>query len=293
MNEFQELYRRIEFLRNKGVKMKEIADWAGMAPSVISSLYTTVLPSYFDALKTASPEEALDQALALVNNVSKKRLLSGIGDMLARLAELEPDNRPQLAGNPFMEQLNSEISQSAGKAADICGLYTSYSLSSSSECLKREPFIITLAENKDYIRIGRLSAYGDAQWGIGMIGDPQNLYCMFSENPSPQLTLVSIYLQIPFFRNPRQLRGLYIGLDYNRNPVARRILLIKESEEARTEAFMSMESGHIKPEDFTPEQQAYYDYTCQSGDFIKMCTVPSLRMDESDLIKEKKMLALD
>ena len=39
-------------------------------------------------------------------------------------------------------------------------------------------------------------------------------------------------------------------------------------------------------------QQAYYDYTCQTGDFIKMCTVPSLRMDESDLVKEKKMLTL-
>ena len=44
--------------------------------------------------------------------------------------------------------------------------------------------------------------------------------------------------------------------------------------------------------DFTPEQQVYYDYTCQTGDFIKMCTVPSLRMDESDLVKEKKMLTL-
>ena len=53
-----------------------------------------------------------------------------------------------------------------------------------------------------------------------------------------------------------------------------------------------MKSGLVAKEDFTPEQQAYYDYTCQTGDYIKMCTVPSLRMNESDLIKEKKMLAL-
>ena len=56
--------------------------------------------------------------------------------------------------------------------------------------------------------------------------------------------------------------------------------------------FMSRKSGLIDKEDFTPEQQVYYDYTCQTGDFIKMCTVPSLRMDESDLVKEKKMLTL-
>ena len=82
---------------------------------------------------------------------------------------------------------------------------------------------------------------------------------MYSENPSPQFTLVTIYLQIPFFRNPRQLRGLYIGLDYNRNPVARRILLIKKSDCTDTDEFLSMESGLIQKEDFTSEQQAYYD----------------------------------
>ena len=87
-------------------------------------------------------------------------------------------------------------------------------------------------------------------------------------------------------------RGLYIGQDYNRNPIARRILLIKESESTEIDEFMSRKSGLIDKEDFTPEQQVYYDYTCQTGDFIKMCTVPSLRMDESDLVKEKKMLTL-
>ena len=73
MNDFSELYKRIEYLRNNGTKMKEIADWVGMAPSVLSSLYTTVLPAYFESAKTMPQEEALDQALSLVNNVSKKK----------------------------------------------------------------------------------------------------------------------------------------------------------------------------------------------------------------------------
>ena len=51
MDDFRELYRRIEYLRNNGIKMKEIADCAGMAPSILSSLYTTVLPTYFEELK--------------------------------------------------------------------------------------------------------------------------------------------------------------------------------------------------------------------------------------------------
>ena len=292
MDDFRELYQRIEYLRNNGVKMKEIADCAEMAPSILSSLYTTVLPAYFEGLKNCPQEEALERALVLVNNISKRRLLSILPDLLERLDKLEPAVNDTRKANPFLEHLQEEVQLSIHRVDNICGLYTSYSLSSSSDCLKVEPFIINLSENKEHIRIGRLNAYGEAQWGMGVIGDPQNFYCMFSENPSPQFTLVTIYLQIPFFRNPRQLRGLYIGLDYNRNPVARRILLIKESDSTDTEEFLTMESGLVQKEDFTPEQQAYYDYTCQTGDYIKMCTVPSLQMNETDLIKEKKMLSL-
>lgn len=292
MDDFRELYQRIEYLRNNGVKMKEIADCAEMAPSILSSLYTTVLPAYFEGLKNCPQEEALEHALVLVNNISKRRLLSILPDLLERLDKLEPAVNDTRKANPFLEHLQEEVKPSIHRVDNICGLYTSYSLSSSSDCLKVEPFIINLSENKEHIRIGRLNAYGEAQWGMGVIGDPQNFYCMFSENPSPQFTLVTIYLQIPFFRNPRQLRGLYIGLDYNRNPVARRILLIKESDSTDTEEFLTMESGLVQKEDFTPEQQAYYDYTCQTGDYIKMCTVPSLQMNETDLIKEKKMLSL-
>ena len=38
MNELTEIYKRIEYLRNNGVKMKEIADRVDMAPSVLSAL---------------------------------------------------------------------------------------------------------------------------------------------------------------------------------------------------------------------------------------------------------------
>ena len=263
MNNLQEFYRKIEYLRSNGVKMKEIADWIDMAPSILSSLYTTVLPNYFEGIKSYPPEEALDSALALVN---------------------------RLKDNPFAKQLMEETRLSASKIEAFKGIYTSYSLSSSSDCLKMEPFLLSPSDNQG--RVGRISAYGEAQWGFGIMPDPQNFHCMLNENQAPQFTMVTIYLQIPFFKNPRQLRGLYIGQDYNRNPIARRILLIKESESTEIDEFMSRKSGLIDKEDFTPEQQVYYDYTCQTGDFIKMCTVPSLRMDESDLVKEKKMLTL-
>ena len=36
MNDLIEIYRRIEYLRNNGLKMKEIADYVDMAPIVCS-----------------------------------------------------------------------------------------------------------------------------------------------------------------------------------------------------------------------------------------------------------------
>ncbi len=57
MNELEEIYKRIEYLRNNGVKMKEIADWINMAPSVLSALYSSVLPAYLNLQKTKTQEE--------------------------------------------------------------------------------------------------------------------------------------------------------------------------------------------------------------------------------------------
>lgn len=51
MNDLIEIYRRIEYLRNNGLKMKEIADYVDMAPSVLSALYSSVLPTYVTSLK--------------------------------------------------------------------------------------------------------------------------------------------------------------------------------------------------------------------------------------------------
>ena len=41
MDELTDIYKRIEYLRNNGVKMKEIADRVDMAPSVLSALYSS------------------------------------------------------------------------------------------------------------------------------------------------------------------------------------------------------------------------------------------------------------
>ena len=192
MNELEDIYKRIEYLRNNGVKMKEIADWIHMAPSVLSALYSSVLPTYLNLQRTKPREEALDEALALVNNVSKKRLLGNLGEMKERLFDLEPNQEANITGNAFLKLLEKEMQESVGEVYNYSGTYLSYSLSSSTDSLKAEPYLICASENNDYVKVGMINAYKSVHWGSGIISNHQNSYLMFNERELPQFALVTI-----------------------------------------------------------------------------------------------------
>lgn len=293
MDELTEIYKRIEYLRNNGVKMKEIADRIDMAPSVLSALYSSVLPAYIDLLRTRTSDEALDDSLALVNNVSKKRLLNNIASMKLLLQEMEPEQQSEVeSGNSFIKLLGKEMKESVRDVFNYSGIYLSYSLSSSTDSLKIEPYMICASENSEYVKVGVINAYKSVHWGSGIISNHQNSYLMFNERDLPQFALVTIYLQLPHYEFPNMLKGLYLCLDYNHNPIARRIVMVKQSDSIDMNEFLKMEGRLVPKAELTPELEVYYNYTCQEGDYIKTCTVPSPKLDETDLEREKKLLMI-
>ena len=82
MEELKEIYDRMTSLRQKGIKMKMMAEKAGFSPSVLSAIYSTVLPAYFKNKEEGQEEdEALNNALVWVNNVSKKKLLGSLANL--------------------------------------------------------------------------------------------------------------------------------------------------------------------------------------------------------------------
>ena len=172
------------------------------------------------------------------------------------------------------------------------GMYLSYSLSSSTDSLKIEPYMICASENNEYVKVGMINAYKSVHWGSGIISNHQNSYLMFNERDLPQFALVTIYLQLPHYEFPNMLKGLYLCLDYNHNPIARRIVLVKQSDSTDVNQFLEMEGCLVPRAELTPELEVYYNYTCQEGDYIKTCTVPSPKLDETDLEREKKMLKI-
>ena len=56
--------------------------------------------------------------------------------------------------------------------------------------------------------------------------------------------------------------------------------------------FLELEGELVPKDKLTEEQLYYYNYTCQEGDYIKTCTVPSPQLNEKDLEREKKKLKI-
>lgn len=295
MNELKDIYERITFLRSKGVKMKEMAAQTQITPSVFSAMYSSVLPVYLKNIESGMPDsEALDKALLWVNNLSKKKLLGILPQMKQKLLSMEAVPRDASDGNvPFLCELEQTARRGLNYLSKYCGLYTGYSLSSDTGHMKAEPFLIAPAANGSYIEVGYKTVRDTTHWGGVLPNGMSHLYLMFNGSPSPQLSLTNISLKLPLFERPPYLRGICQGLDVNFNPMARRILLVKQSDSTDRQTFLQ-EVPMLKPyEEANDVERIYYDYTCREEDVIRLCNIPAPRMTAGDLAIEKKILELE
>lgn len=294
MDDLKEIYERIKFLRGKGVKMKEIAAQTGFTPSVLSALFTTVMPEYFKNKDKGMPEdEALDGALVWVNNVSKKKLLGQLDKMKAALFAM--DAAPKAASGDADNMHRDIIAHAMKGAVDGCtafsGMYMSYSVSSSSNAMKMEPYLITPSADGGYVEVVHNNAYGSTHHGFALMNGLSHMYIMFNENRPPQLALFSICLKLPMYERPPYLRGIYTCLDYNHNPIARRILFVKASDSTSREDFLNAKGCLKQYEELDDRERLYYKYTCGGEDVVRMRDVPSPRMTDDNLLAEKEPLA--
>ena len=291
--QMQEIYSRLRQLKEEGVRMKDIATAGGWSPSVLSALYASVLPLFCTAVNSGKDfDQALDKALASVNNLSRKRLMADLDSLYRSITDFHP-RRPAVcdAGHPFLHTLQDMCCDSLARVSGVEGMYMSYSCSSSMQALKAEPFYLTASARTGCLTAGRQSVHGSLREGIGLVSGRQMLYLLFNAFREPGFSLVSVYLQLPFLEKVSFLKGLYLVPDYNMNPIARRIVLVKCADCYDAEEFTCMEARLIMPDALTDEEQTIYQYVCTPADSIKMCTLPSPKLDLRDLAAEKKLLS--
>ena len=106
MDRLLSLYERMKKLRESGVRMKDISEETDIASSVLSSLYSSVLPMYVNLVSGGEEQEAaLDKALQQVNNVSKRKLLGCLDTLYDKVNHIEPRQASNKNNaRPFLEK---------------------------------------------------------------------------------------------------------------------------------------------------------------------------------------------
>lgn len=287
-----EIYECLKRLKQDGVKMKDIASTIEWTPSVLSGLYATVLPAFAELYAGGMNfDRALDEAIYKVNNISRKKLLSNVDSLYDLLTETMQATTPRVGKKiPFLKLMAAQSRLSTQKSARLEGTYMSYSCSSSVRTLKAEPFYLTHAGEDGHLACGRKSVHGFVREGIAIVKEQQILYILLNAFSEPNLSLVTVYMQLPFLEEVQLLKGLYLVPDYNQNPIARRIVFVKLSNTYDATEFSGLNARLIPPEEFTGIEKEIFDYTCELTDSLKMCSLPSPKLDLRDLQAEKRLL---
>lgn len=295
MDRLLSLYERMKKLRESGVRMKDISEETDIASSVLSSLYSSVLPMYVNLVSGGEEQEAaLDKALQQVNNVSKRKLLGCLDTLYDKVNHIEP--RPANNKNnvrPFLDDIEKEALRYLPNTSVYTGLYLAYSSSSFSDGLKIEPYMIASITDGDALpKVYSQNMNGDYYAGVGVFSPFQIGYLMFNEQKHLQLALKVVFLQLPLIENPGWMKGIYLTHDYSRNPIARRVVFVRQGNEIPMEEFAKMRTEVIPKDNLNEEQQAYYEYTCQQGDVIRSMMLVSPEKNVNDLVREKELLKL-
>ena len=151
MDRLLSLYERMKKLRESGVRMKDISEETDIASSVLSSLYSSVLPMYVNLVSGGEEQEAaLDKALQQVNNVSKRKLLGCLDTLYDKVNHIEPRQASNKNNaRPFLDDIEKEALRYLPNAGIYTGLYLAYSSSSFSDGLKVEPYMIASITDGD------------------------------------------------------------------------------------------------------------------------------------------------
>lgn len=251
-----------------------------------------MLPAFFkEKEKGEADDDALEKALKWVNNLSKRKFHESIDLLRRKLFTIEePTEERGEGGNSFLLSLEDCARRTVNQITPYTGVYLSYSIASGCDSLKIEPYLVLPSENGKFVEFVHTNALGTTHRGIALMNEASHLYLTFNESHFPRLALFQICLKLPLYERPPFLRGVYQCFDYNFNPIARRILFVKQTESTDREAFSQLCGMQKEYDELNDDERCYYDYTCRQGDVIRLCNILTSKMDNSDLVMEKKIL---
>lgn len=279
----------IDNLKNEGLKMKDISEILEVQSSVLSGLYRTVFPYVINNKYDECESDLIANGFSYVNNISKEKTIKNLDGFINKLNDHNVNTSIFTDKyNEFNEAMKAHIKRST----DTCleGFYHCYSHSSNFNRIKKEPFLISKCKKSYFVKKGNTKS-NIAFEGVLFVIGKQSIYINMIDNFDRIEENQTMILNRPFVKYPDFIRGVYLGLNYLKQPVGRRMVLRRVSDTINMEHYNNVETEYLNKEpDCDDVENDIIEYLSDRDDIIECLSVPFPSLDTKELLMEKDML---
>lgn len=263
-NEVKQFTTLIDTQRSQGKKMKDIAGYLDILPSVLSGLYKTVFP--YILANEDGDEETIKHAFKLVNNVSKDKIIARLPLLCQRLEAYNSIPTESHFENWIADYLKYYIQHpNNDKHKNLKGLYEIQILDKNRQIIQKEPFLIKSSKDGNYL----IARKGNHQSKLMMKG-----FVSISKNHTITIQLLNDSKEYQFFETyylsqtkHGNLKGLVVSLIQGADLSCRRMMLKKVSNSTTYEHFEDMKNSEISTSEFKAvEGQEVLSYLQESNE---------------------------
>lgn len=288
------LIQLLHFLKEAGIKHKEIASTLDMYPSAFSALINNALePIVREAQGDGITEERIKAIFDQVNNVSEVKTRRRVQEYLQRLETLKLQLFEEGEKKP-LNYIDELVTNSPGETLRLLeGVYHSYYISSFGYRVKREPFLIRYdARQKTYsVRKGNQQS---PAWyeGFGYMSNNHLFTIQIAEKNTLSIDNFLAHFHLPplYAQTMEMLKGISISMSNSNLPIARKIILHRVNNYRSMADFNALETVFFGEQE--GEEDPIVQYLRGQTSFIEYLPIPYPDYALQDLVKEKKVKEL-
>jgi len=243
VNGFIEICKK---LKQAGYKKKDIASVLDVPAPVLSSLLKTVLPSISQidtSISTKEIEVVVSDAFLMVNNLSRTKIVKRLPvDIVTLTNLLDNMDFKRHEKSSYLNFIRHQAEFSYNYISQYFqGIYYFYYLSSDTDQLKAEPFMIKPNIVEKIVDVYKGNEQSSVRcFGIALLNNNHTINMQLAENHESPEEYMQILLSLPFIRQVEYLRGIFSNLNFARQPIARKVVLHKISDQSDYDFFNSL-----------------------------------------------------
>lgn len=282
------------FLKEAGLKNKDIANALGIFPSAFSAMTSNILHKLVEAEQDGGVNEEQIKALFdTVNNVSEVKTRRRIASYLEKLEQLKLQLFDDLDKQPpnYVDQL---IEDSPAEILRLLeGVYHCYYVSSFGYRIKKEPFLIHYDLRKKAYHVRKGNRQSPACYeGFGYMSNNQLFTIQIMEKNTLAVDNFLAHFHLPplYVETMEMLKGISISMSNSNLPISRKMILHRIGKYHSLDEYDALET-HFYQEGEALDNEIV-QYLRQECSMIEYLPIPYPDYAPKDLEKEQKVKAL-